>query len=1348
MATEASRIPKLKGQDGYQGWAIQVKFKLRAMNAWLRVSGIQTTPTFEPGSEGDKDRVKWAQTDEDAMALISQLVDIALLKHIADCETAKAMWDIFEQMFKESGNSFIMSLILQFEEINQTNYPDLLTFTNEFNALIERLEKQGIKKTELEKTMKFMAGLDDSFANWKQMKMIYLRQKNAAIPSLLDLVNEVLDEERSRKHTSTALVLYKKDTGNNTGKGPKRYCKICRTPRHGEDTCWKKHPELLTPEVKKRLEESRKQREKNQEEKDKKEQEDKERKEKEDKKDKNRSNVNLTAYSLLSDGQSPKDLIRIHGASWYLDSAATEHMCVHRHWFEDDYTEGNVIFDGAGGGLKAVGYGTVKIPLLRKDGSVITATIQNVKHVPTFWTNLISVFNVEHKGLYVDGRTNTLRTRSNNEEIGHYVWQNKLQKLEVDRAEHSVALASISVSAETWHRRLAHTANIDQASKVVRGLQISSKDGKTACRTCIRTNIQRKVSRIPMTRASAALELTHIDIVGPISPAGINGYQYLMDVTDDKTRAKWCYTLKRKNEAFGAIKMHVQRLETQTGKKFKRFRIDNGTEFGKSKLDEFFSEKGVALELTVPYTPEQNGVSERSGAMLCRRARAMIIDSGLPESFWPLAVCHSAYILNRTPTAAVKDMTPIEAFVREVFPEDENPTPNVSHLRVWGCDTFVLIPKEKRQKSEKFKDRSRQGKLVGYEAQNIHKVYMLDTRKVERHRDVVFDEGIGQQAILNDIQESVTEDESEDEETHFVTLPFDMHSSDDEEDEPEAQIQTQTPAPDAQIEAPAPIRRSGRTTKAPVRFDDEYAATIVMASVLMKASQDLEPLTYEQAMASAERDQWQKAMKEEINSLSAHNVWTMMDKPDGFKVLKSKWVFKKKRDSTGKIVRYKARFVAKGFAQQEGVDYQETFATVVASTTTRLLLALACYHNWEIEQVDFDTAFLNSPIDVELYIEAPKGFKTGSQVCWLHKCLYGLKQAGNRWAEALGTALLKTGFVNLEADQSVYVRGKFGSPEYVVVTTFVDDLHLIGPEIQQINQVKQELAKEFKIKDIGPSTHYLGMRIDRDREKRTLILNQRLYITKILTEVDMNDCRSVSLPIASSLTFSEVETPKDILQYQKMVGLLTYAANQTRPDIAFATGKMAWFNTEPSEEHHAAVRRIFRYLKSSPGLAIKYDAKKGVQLSVYADAAFNCHKGKSVSGTLITICGGPVHWKSKKQAIVALSSMEAEYIAAGEAARDLAWIQQLMSELGFDQEDPTNLHTDSKSAIDLADKRNTGGRSRHIDLRYHYMRQQVRNGRIKMVHMATTEMPADGLTKGLEKVKFKEFIKQLRMEES
>jgi len=338
-------------------------------------------PTFAEGSEAagfesDKAKAKWIQTDEDAMALISQLVDTTLLKHIADCETVKAMWDILEHMFKESGNSYTMLLILQLEEIKQANYPDLLTYTNEFSALIEKLKKQNIKRIELEKTMKFMAGLDDSFDNWKQIKIIYLRQKNAVIPTLQNLINEILNKERSRKQTSTTLAVYNKKKPGYLGN-----CKTCGLQGHKPEKCWKTHPELMPPWYKNAPKEKAKKNQNMDKNKEDKQDSKEEKQDSKEKKDKNRSNINLTTYALASDGQSPKDLLRLHGTTWYLDSAATEHMCVHRHWFEDDYTEGSVVFDGAGGDLRAIGYGTVKIPLLQRDGSAITATIRNVKHV-------------------------------------------------------------------------------------------------------------------------------------------------------------------------------------------------------------------------------------------------------------------------------------------------------------------------------------------------------------------------------------------------------------------------------------------------------------------------------------------------------------------------------------------------------------------------------------------------------------------------------------------------------------------------------------------------------------------------------------------------------------------------------------------------------------------------------------------------------------------------------------------------------------------------------------------------------------------------------------------------------
>ena len=550
-----------------------------------------------------------------------------------------------------------------------------------------------------------------------------------------------------------------------------------------------------------------------------------------------------------------------------------------------------------------------------------------------------------------------------------------------------------------------------------------------------------------------------------------------------------------------------------------------------------------------------------------------------------------------------------------------------------------------------------------------------------------------------------------------------------------------------------------------------------------------EPESYNRAMQCPHASQWAQAMKEEIDSLHENKTWVLIPKNEmesGHRPLGGKWVYKVKRDVEGKVSRFKARWVIKGYLQQFGVDFDQTYASVVKPMAFRTLFALAAFFDLDIDQMDVKTAFLYGLIDQLIYMEIPKGTETEAtknMVCKLLKAIYGLKQSPRLWYERFSAFLLeKLGLKRIHADHSIFVSG--AGLKGPVLSVFVDDIKIMAPKDSGIiKRVKAELTAAFSMSDMGPISFYLGLRIDRDRKQRTIKLSQPAYIEKVLERFHLDKANPVNTPMKESVPLSQREeaeaSPPEKERYQGMTGSIMFSMVETRPDIAFATSLVSRFAKNPSHQHTEAVKTILKYLKGSKHRGITYGGDEELKIEGYSDSDWAGDKDsrKSTSGFIFMLNGGPISWCSKRQLTVALSSTEAEYIALTLAAKEATWLRLLLTELGVleaDQQhaeikvsnknscvqainrdlnslkpsdgDPTvSLKGDNQGSLALAHNPVFHARTKHIDIQHHYIRDEVEAKRIELTYMPTGEMIADGLTKALTHAKFHTFVEQMQM---
>jgi len=410
-------------------------------------------------------------------------------------------------------------------------------------------------------------------------------------------------------------------------------------------------------------------------------------------------------------------------------------------------------------------------------------------------------------------------------------------------------------------------------------------------------------------------------------------------------------------------------------------------------------------------------------------------------------------------------------------------------------------------------------------------------------------------------------------------------------------------------------------------------------------------------------------------------------KSNSVKPIGSHWVLKIKHYADGSVERYKARLVAKGFSQRSGIDYFETFAPTAKLASIRVVLALAAALNLHLRSIDVSNAFLNGDIDADVYMEQPEGFVIGGHhiVCKLRKGLYGTRQGARAWQIKLQQILVEElQFRTIYSDGSFFVYRN--GDDFVMLPFHVDDGTFGATSNELATDLIGRLAQHFKLRDLGPTTFLLGIAVSQDCVAGRVELSQRQYVLDILERFGFSSCSPVVTPMIPSLRLSKADALSTDaeraemanLPYANAVGALLYLAMATRPDIAYGVSVLCRFIANPGLAHWRAVKHVFRYLRGTAEARLVYrhdafDAQQLFSAFVDADHAGNPDNGRCTGGYALLIAGGAVSWSSRLQTITALSTTEAEYVAAVDAGKDVVWMRQLLGELGFTLSAPSVL---------------------------------------------------------------------------
>ncbi|GJW07711.1 retrotransposon protein, putative, ty1-copia subclass [Tanacetum coccineum] len=768
----------------------------------------------------------------------------------------------------------------------------------------------------------------------------------------------------------------------------------------------------------------------------------------------------------------------------------------------------------------------------------------------------------------------------------------------------SVGIQEKESLAQVWHKRLGHISEAGLHELEKREV-LGNKDlGKLEfCENCVLGKSTRVSFGQGQHMTEGFIDYVHANLWGPSRVESMSGFRYFLSIVDDYSRRFWVHFLRHNNEAFNKFKEWKQLVENQTGRKLKKLRTDNGLEFCNQEFNNLCKESGIARHLTVAGTPQRMSLAERMNMTLLNKVRCLLIQSGLPYSFWAEATVTATYLINRSPSTTLEKKTPMDLW-------SGHPV-NYEMLRIFGCIAYSNV------NQGKLKPRAIKCIIMGYpEGVKGYRLWRLDDvkPKIIISRDVVFNDSLMYKDTLKGAGAADSGKKVEFEvelQGSRVEPTVDSHTrensgNEDEEQDEEPQQQN--------LKNNVLVRdRAKRTTTIPAKYRDEGNVSLSRPSgskvddmsayaVAIAEEEDThEPITLQDAINSSEKDEWVRAMKEEMSSLKKNHTWELVDQPPGQKLISCK-----------------------------------------------VILSLTAYEDHELEQLDVKTAFLHGNLEETIYMRQPPGFEegTGNKVYLLKKSLYGLKQS---------------------------------------------------PSKSKIEYTKGLLRKEFDMKELGPARKILGMEIVRDKGSRTLKVSQSGYVQKILNNYRMDNGKSVSVPLGAHFKVSLKDCPSndwDVermskVPYANVVGSLMYLMVCTRPDIAYA------------------VSIVSRYL-ANPGLVYGRDQGKHVDVDGFIDADYakDPDKGRSITEYVFMVHGCVMSWKATLQHVVALSTTEAKYMALTEAVKESIWLKGLLIELGVNLRSVV-VNCDNQSAIHLSRNAMFHERTKHINVRYHFIREIV-----------------------------------------
>ena len=971
---------------------------------------------------------------------------------------------------------------------------------------------------------------------------------------------------------------------------------------------------------------------------------------------------------------------------------------------------------------------------------------------------------------------------------------------------------TLTATATEWHEILGHPGpeTIDHLEEAVENVRvIGTATSTTECETCAVTKARHIVSRRLGNEEPASKPLGRIGYDLMPMDESFTDDRWVSHFRCFSTGMDFVYTHPRKNNAVPIITDFLNMIRTRYNATPLFIRTDVEPTLG-NLFKNLLKKEKITWEKTATYTPDQNGRTERAGGVLTLRARALRIGAKLPTKLWPEVYKAAEHLNNRTPKEAIGWITPFEALTGKkpllthlhpygckAYPLEKNiprlkkllPRALIGYLVGYDSTNIyrIWIPGD---------DRIIRTRDVAFDHSRFFDPAELDISQISGIR---IEETI---EVLDFPEPSWTTSDIIEEDDLYDTIEVypgpvggttreatqaaqAAHAEESSDDEPAQQMATPDPTPerdtDNGTENAGESQTSRSLTQQPeipsdavamnTRSRRQQAHAAAMAETaeltpyfsafgvgLQKAEFDVqnrlhrdtlppEPRHWRQMLKHRFAREFEHAAIRELNELEKRGTYELTQKNEQ-KTIPLTWVFKYKFDTDGYLTKFKARLCVRGDLQ---TTEQDTYAATLAARTFRALIALAAAFDLEMEQYDAVNAFINSPLDEEIFCECPDGFTRPGR-CWrLRKALYGLKQAPLLWYRALTLKLEELGLHPVPGVSCLYVN------KWLILFFYVDDIVVLCSKsnVSRLREFESALLKAFEMRALGELQWFLGIRILRNRSERKVWLCQDSYIRKIATRFGLaNTQKDVRTPLPydglpHGAASSEVN-PQLVYAYQQRVGSLNFAAVISRPDIAYPASKLSQFLRNPTSAHVAAADRAISYLNSTPTLAIEFSGRAGADIFLCSsDAAFadNELTRRSSDGYLFQLYGGAIDWRAARQNTVTTSSTEAELLALSRTAKEAIWWRRFFESVQFDTAEKLRIRCDNRQTIRILEKEapKLETKLRHVDIHQHWLRQEVQAGRISIEWMPTADIPADGFTKQLPRQKHEEFVRQLNL---
>jgi transposase InsO family protein len=1258
----------------------QWKFQIKCA---LRAKGLDINI---PKPELDWEQ--WNKDDGMAMFIITSAMDFKQIALVENCETALELMTKLESVYEQKSEFNKMLVHEKFYQYKMSPSDSMAQHISKIESLAQQLKDNGEKLSETAIITKIISTLPVKYRSLRQAWMSLDPTKQ----TLHNLTARLLDEEinlETDEQSEMALVTSQEKCKAGCSNPRLRFiCYNCGKRGHFAKEC-------RAPK-------------------------------------KNRERNPITSAFHISNTKINDD-----DEKWILDSGASAHMCYRKEFFQhlQAYT-GSPLKLGNQEVIEVCGQGDI---IIKKciNNRWETSILNDVLYVPSLSRNLFSEGVASRKGYKIVKIGNVAMIyKHNNLVLCGTLQYNNLYELNFKTIVNQTCNLIQKSNLKTWHERLGHI-NVKEIQRMIKndvitGIDISEFDN-FVCEGCAFGKHARRPFQKSTRGHHQPGDLVYSDVCGPFNVPSVQGMKYFVIFKDAASNYRYVFFLKNKCDVLDCFKKYNTKIKNKYLHSVRILHTDNGGEYKNEEFQSYLEKEGIVHEFTAPYTPEQNGRAEREIRTVVESARSMLYTRDLPLYLWAEAVNCAIYLLNRTSSSQTPNISPYEIW--------HGIKPQLAHVRVFGSEGYVYIPEQLRTKLDR---KSRKLILVGYDYNN-YKMFDLGTKKIVISRNVIFND---QKSIDNkeNVAEILTEGEEYKEQPSNEQTGTEQ-STNEQTGAEEIEIYGNSNQAQESDENNISTNEQGEINEPSTCVNNnQYGSSHmvlrprknrILEANIMELDLDI-PLIYDEAVTGVDSEKWVEAINDELKSHEKNKTWSFVDRKDQ-RLITSKWVFNIKRNKIGEIEKFKARLCARGFTQIQGIDYKETFAPTTRYESIRILLSISAQHNWEIKQLDIKTAFLYGDLDEDIFMEVPEGVQAPpKKICKLNKSLYGLKQAARCWNKKFTDFLLKFGFVQSQADNCVFL-GSFNDVKALLIL-YVDDALIISQSKLVITEIIEYLKQGFEIKELSLNK-FVGLEITKTHN--SVSITQKNYIEKIIKVFNMDDAQPCNSPADTNVHVTKSFEDEQVnFPYREAIGSLLFLSIASRPDISYAVNVLSRYISNPSFEHVVQLKRIIRYLMKTKDVCIKYQGHEPLIGYSDSDYAGDVETRRSTTGYLFLLNGGPISWASQKQPCVALSTTEAEFVAACDAAKNLLWLKQFFIDIDEIQ-NCTTLCIDNQSAIKLIYNPVYHKKTKHIDVKYNFIREKVCQGLIQIKYVPSCEQLADILTKALSIVKFESIRDQI-----